>query len=281
MARKLRLSLCGLLGALVGLGIYGALINAGIARPLFSPVTRGDLALARSDRPGLRVLFVGNSFTFENSLPALVHDLAAGDPGARPIFSVEYVAPGWTLEAAARDQGLTKLLRDVRWDDVVLQEQSQLLSFPEGQWRKETLPYARTLEERISAAGARTLLFLTWGYEVGDRHNYPGDTYAAMQERLADGYSKLGAELGAEVVPAGVAWREALALRPQLPLWADDRRHPSLVGSYLGASAFYAALTGRDPAASRFTAGIGLERARFLRRIAGIARKSAVRDGST
>jgi len=281
MARKLRLSLCGLLGALVGLGIYGVLINAGVARPLFSPVTRGDLALARSDRSGLRVLFVGNSFTFENSLPALVHDLAAGDPGARPIFSVEYVAPGWTLEAAAQDQGLTKLLRDVHWDDVVLQEQSQLLSFPEGQWRKETLPYARTLEERINAAGAHTLLFLTWGYEVGDRHNYPADTYAAMQERLADGYSKLGTELGAEVVPVGVAWREALDLRPQLPLWADDRRHPSLVGSYLGASAFYAALTGRDPTASGFTAGIGLERARFLRRIAGIARKSAVPGGST
>lgn len=281
MARKLRLALCGILGVLVGLGIYGALSNAGVARPLFSPVTRGDLALARSDRPGLRVLFVGNSFTFENSLPALVHDLAAGDPGARPVYSVEYVAPGWTLEEAAGDHRLAKLLRDVHWDDVVLQEQSQLLSFPERQWREETLPYAQTLDRHIRAAGARTLLFLTWGYEIGDRHNNPRDTYAAMQARLVDGYTKLGGELGADIVPVGLAWRNALAARPQLPLWADDWRHPSLAGSYLGASVFYAALTGRDPAASRFTAGIGTERARFLRQIARIGRKSASSVGST
>ena len=281
MARKLRLSLCGIVGVLVGLGIYGALINAGVARPLFSPVTRGDLALARSDRAGLRVLFVGNSFTFENSLPALVHDLAAADPGARPVFSVEYVAPGWTLEGAAGDHGLAKLLREVHWDDVVLQEQSQLLSFPERQWRQDTLPYARTLERRISVTGARTLLFLTWGYEIGDRHNNPRDTYAAMQGRLVDGYTKLGAELAADVVPVGLAWRNALTLRPQLPLWAGDWRHPSLAGSYLGASVFYAALTGRDPVASSFTAGLGAERARFLRRIARIGRKSASVAGST
>ena len=281
MARKARLSLCGILGALVGLGIYGALINAGVARSLFGPVTGGDLALARSDRPGLRVLFVGNSFTFENSLPALVHDLAAGDPGGRPIFSVQYVAPGWTLQRAARDGHLAKLLRDVHWDDVVLQEQSQLLSFDEAQWRHETLPSARTLARRISAAGARTLLFMTWGYEIGDRHNNPHDTYRAMQARLGEGYTKLGEELGADVVPVGVAWRDALAARPQLPLWADDWRHPSLVGSYLGASVFYAALTGRDPAASRFTAGIGAERAYFLRKVAAIGRKSADPSGST
>src|SRR5437764_14599829 len=86
--------------------------------------------------------FVGNSFTFKNSLPALVHDLAAGDPGARPIFSVEYAAPGWSLHQADRDSGLARLLREVKWDVVVLQEKSWLLSYPEEQWRRSTYPFA-------------------------------------------------------------------------------------------------------------------------------------------
>ena len=150
------------------------------------------------------MLFVGNSFTFKNSLPALVHDLAAGDPGATPIFSVEYAAPGWSLQQADNDGSLAKLLREVRWDVVVLQEKSWLLSFPEGQWSRGTYPYTRDLHERISAAGARTLLFMTWGYTLGDRWHEPHDTYAAMQARLADGYSSSARNWGSGSYPPGL-----------------------------------------------------------------------------
>jgi hypothetical protein len=217
----------------------------------------------------LRVLFVGNSFTFENSLPTLVHDLAAADPGATPIFAVEYAAGGWSLQQANKDDGLDKLLREVHWDAVVLQEKSWVLSFPEEQWRRETYPSARRLHEKISAAGARTVLFMTWGYVLGDRWHEPHDTYAAMQARLADGYTKLGRDLGVQVAPAGLAWAEALRREPSLDLWADDGKHPGRLGSYLAACVFYAMLSGRDPARSRFTAGIGPGQARLLRQVAG------------
>jgi hypothetical protein len=260
----MRLLACGVAGIVLGLALYSGLVHVGLARSLFGPTLRGDIALARGDRPGLRVLFVGNSFTFENSLPALVHDLAAGDPGATPIFSVEYATPGWSLHQAAKDGGLAKLLREVRWDIVVLQEKSWFLSLPEDEWRRATYPSARDLHEKIAAAGARTLLFMTWGYAVGDRWHQPHDTYAAMQARLADGYSKLGTDLGARVVPAGLAWAEALSRKPDLRLWAGDGKHPSLLGSYLAACLFYAELTGRKPASSHFRAGIEPGQARLL-----------------
>ncbi len=184
MRRILRLLACAVAGIVLGLTLYSGLVYIGLARSLLAPTLRGDIALARGDRPGLRVLFVGNSFTFKNSLPALVHDLAAADPGATPIYSVEYAAPGWSLHQAAKDDGLTKLLREVHWDVVVLQEKSWLLSFSEQQWHRSTYPFARDLHEKISAAGARTLLFMTWGYVLGDRWNEPHDTYAEMQSRL-------------------------------------------------------------------------------------------------
>jgi hypothetical protein len=267
--RLLKLLPVAVAGIVLGVTLYSGLVHMGLARSLIGPSVRGDIDLARSDQRGLRVLFVGNSFTFENSMPALVHDLASGDPGATRIFAVEYAAPGWSLRQAKKDDGLDTLLREVRWDVVVLQEKSWVLSLPEQQWRHETYPSARRLHEKISAAGARTLLFMTWGYALGDRSHEPHDTYAAMQARLADGYSKLGRDLGVQVVPAGLAWAEALRREPSLDLWADDGKHPGRRGSYLAACVFYAMLSGRDPSGSRFTAGIVPGQARLLRQVAG------------
>lgn len=274
MKRFMRLLACAGVGVVLGVSVYVGLVRSGLAPSPFGPHARGDLALARSARPGLRVLFVGNSFTFRNGLARMVHDLAAGDNGGPQLFAVEYAAPGWTLKAASRDEGLTALLKDVRWNIVVLQEQSQLLSFAREEWRRETYPFARTLHQKISRAGGRTLLFMTWGYELGDRRNWPGDTFSGMQARLTRGYTELAAELPAPVVPAGLAWAEALRRRPRLDLWDSDGRHPNREGSYLAACVFYAVLTGRDPARSISTAGLPSADARFLQRIgAGVARR--------
>jgi hypothetical protein len=281
MRRLLRSLFLAVAGVVLGFALYSGLVHIGLARSLLAPNLRGDIALARSDRPGLRVLFVGNSFTFRNSLPRLVHELAAGDPGAPPIFSVEYAAGGWSLHQANKDDGLDKLLREVQWDVVVLQEKSWLLSLPEGQWRRETYPAARALHEKITGAGARTVLFMTWGYVRGDRLHEPHDTYTAMQLRLADGYSRLGSELGVQVAPAGLAWAEALRREPRLDLWAGDGQHPGRLGSYLAACVFYAILSGREPTRSRFTAGIQPGQARLLQQLAGDLPGLAVPTGST
>jgi hypothetical protein len=258
--------LCG--GLVAGIALYVGLIQAGVVPNPFGPIASGDLALARSDRPGLRVLFVGNSFTFKNDMPALVHQLAAGDHEARPVFAVQYTAPGWRLKKAAHDDGLTDLLSEVQWEAVVLQEQSQIPSLSIDERRRELYPFARSLQEKIARSGANTVLFMTWGYRDGDDTNWPGDTFAGMQARLARGYSELAAEIPASVAPVGLSWAEALRRRPGLPLWAGDGKHPSRMGSYLAACVFYAVLSGRDPTRSAFTAGLRKAEARFLQRVA-------------
>lgn len=245
-----------------------ALVQAGLTRSPFAPALTGDLALGRIDRAGLRVLFVGNSFTFYNSMPALVRRLAAADEGAPPIFVDDYTVGGWTLEDASRDPGLAAVLENGRWDFVVLQEQSQLLSFPAEQRRDETYPFARALQGQIASAGSRTVLFMTWGYKEGDPRNYPGDSFTAMQRRLAEGYSDLGKELAATVAPVGLAWEEALQREPRLDLWDSDGKHPNPAGSHLAACVFYTMLSGRDPAGSEFTGGLEPAEARLLQRVA-------------
>lgn len=259
---RLLLVLLALVGGFV---LWIAAIQAGVVRNPLDPVLRGDIELARSDRPGKRVLFVGNSFTFHNSLPRMVRQLAAADPGEKAVFAVQYAAPNWNLERAAEDGGLDRLLLEVDWDVIVLQEHSHGLAFSPEYRRDDTDPYARAI---IARSGARPLLFMTWGYRGGDDDNVPGDTYVAMQQRVAYNYRDLGQELGARVAPVGIAWAVALERRPGLDLWRRDGQHPNERGTYLGACVFYAVLSGRDPTGNSFTGGLDADNARFFQHVA-------------
>ena len=236
----------------------------------------GDLALVRSERPGLRVLFVGNSLTSTYAMPAMVSELAAGAPGGRAIFAVVYWRGGSTLDEAARDSRLVDLLEHGRWDYVVLQEQSQIPARPD--LRAELmLPAAAKLDGMAKQAGAETVLFMTWAREHGDPDAVPGDTHVAMQARLDEGYLEARAMLDASVAPVGQAWATAMQRQPGLRLWLPDGYHPARAGAYLGACVFYGLLARRDPARSRYTGGLDPAQARWLQ---GIARESLGRlDG--
>ena len=175
---------------LVLLALYVAFAKAGFVHSPFFVITEGDVEEAKSSDPGLRVLFVGNSLTYYNDMPHMLHELAAEDPGAQPVFPVSRTRGSWTLEGATEDKGLDGLLDDVRWDAVILQERSWYLATPESTWRKLTYPYADELRREIEMSGDRPVLFATWGYRdgLGD-----GDKYGAMQNRLLDGYGRLRA----------------------------------------------------------------------------------------
>jgi lysophospholipase L1-like esterase len=257
-----------LAGLLLGVGVFVTLVALGVVRDPLDPVIGGDLALARSTRPGLRVLFVGNSLTYYHDMPEMVGRLAAAEPGPQPLIAVSYTRGAARLSDFAGDGGLRRLLHQVRWDDVVLQEQSTIPSLPPAERAQRMDPAARTLNSLITGAGARTLLFMTPGYEHG---NGVGDSYQAMQLRLYQGYAAVGAAIGAEVVSVGVAWQDAHLRQPDLGLWSWDGTHPSTAGSYLDACMFYAALTGRSPVGNRYTAGIDPGTARFLQQTAAAA----------
>jgi hypothetical protein len=264
MRRFGRATLVVIAGILLGISAYAGLVKVGLARNPFAPVAAGDLRLARSDRDGVRVLFVGNSLTFRNDLPALVHGLGR----RKPIFAGSFTAPGWQLRQFAGDHELDRLLRDVHWDVVVLQEQSQVPSFSASDRAQEFTPYVQQLADEIRANDAQPLLFVTWAHRTGDRRNVEDDTYSAMQQRVDDGYRDAALASASAVAPVGPAWAEALTRRPQLELWAGDGTHPSRAGSYLAACVFFALLTRKSPIGNRFTDGLDPALARFLQRVA-------------
>jgi hypothetical protein len=58
-----------LVAVVAGFVLWVAAIQAGIVRNPLDPVLKGDIKLARSAQPGLRVLFVGNSLTLSQLAP--------------------------------------------------------------------------------------------------------------------------------------------------------------------------------------------------------------------
>src|SRR5262249_61988481 len=85
---------------------------------------------------------------------------------------------------------------------------------------------------------------------------------------LAEAYTVPGTPNTALVTPAGLAFARARQRQPELNLYAPDKRHPSLAGTYLAACTTFAALTGKTPVGNSYLAGIDEPTAKFLQEIA-------------
>ena len=112
--------------------------------------------------------------------------------------------------------------------------------------------------EIVRRHGGIPILFMSWAY--ADKPE--------MTAQLAEAYTRAGNDNGALVVPAGLAFARALQGRPDVKLYIADNRHPTLAGTYLAAATTYAAIQGRSPEASTYTAGLEADLASYLRSVA-------------
>lgn len=221
----------------------------------------------------LRVLFVGNSYSFK--IPKQFEQLARAEGQKLDVQQV--TKGGWTLAKHAGSQETLDQIVKGKWDIVVLQEQSQIPSLPENQRAKMMEPAAKALASVIRKANAIPVFFLTWGRKEGDKKNakhYPDDTYAAMQSRLRQGYDKAAQEAGgAYVVPVGEVWASVRSAGKDAGLYAKDGSHPAAAGNYLGACVFYCVFF--DQVVTSSTEGkvedaAGLARAASAARLGGL-----------
>ncbi len=118
--------------------------------------------------------------------------------------------------------------------------------------------YAKSYSDTARKHGAMPVFFMSWAY--ADKPE--------MTDQLAAAYVKAANDNDAFVVPAGFAFRRSLQLRPDINLYVDDKRHPSLAGTYLGAATVYAAVIGKSPVGLSYTAGLAPDVARHLQQVA-------------
>jgi hypothetical protein len=214
--------------------------------------------------PPLRVLFVGNSYTFVNDLPGMFARLAAA--GGFEVQTAMVAPGGWTLAQHAASAETLQAIRGTRWHYVVLQEQS-VVPAVERERAEHMVPAVRTLAREIADSGGAPLLYMTWGRRDGLPSAGYGD-FAAMQSALSEAFVAIARELGIGLAPVGAAWREAHARDPRIDLWQSDGSHPTVEGTYLAACVFYATMFKRSPVGLAYVAGLPAEQARVLQSVA-------------
>jgi len=198
---------------------------------------------ASAGDPCTRILFIGNSYTYVNDLPATFTQLASA--GGHRVQTGMAAEGGWTLAQHAGSAATIDMLTHSAWDDVVLQEQSELPAV-EPSRSSVMYPAARQLVALVRKAGATPIFFLTWGHRNGWPENGLPD-YGSMQAQLDSGYLSIAGELGAPVAPVGVAWWTASRQAPLPDLWQSDGSHPTAQGTYLAACVFYALVFRQSP----------------------------------
>jgi hypothetical protein len=219
------------------------------------------------------MMWVGNSFYYYNNS---MHNhvgaiLRSGDPKARfrqTSVTIGGSGFGWhDMESLFRPNAIGSYSfvgdNEVRFnklnklfDLVMMMDCSQCPIHP--QLAPIFTEYAKKYSDTARKNNAVPVFFMSWAYS--DKPE--------MTNQLAEAYIKAANDNDAMVIPAGLAFAKARAKRPDLNLYQNDKRHPSLAGTYLAAATVYASLFAKSPVGIKYDAGLGAETAAFLQGIA-------------
>lgn len=220
----------------------------------------------------LRVLFIGNSYTYVNDLPTLIGNMAAASGDY--LITASSTPGGNSLQQHSTNPTTLSLIAQGNWDYVVLQEQSQIPSFPDGQVDFMFFPYAKKLDSTIKATNtcAKTVFYMTWGRKNGDAGNCasfpPVCTYIGMDSLLQLRYTIAADSNNALLSPVAKVWRKLRTNNPSIELYSADESHPSINGSFAAACSFYSIFFKKNPALVSYNAGIPLADATIIKNTA-------------
>jgi len=187
-----------------------------------------------SQQKELKVLFVGNSYTYGYNLAHIV-SIMSEETSVKLVTRKSVIGGAhlWEHWKGQRELETKKIIAEGDFDIVILQDYSMsAINAPES-----TLKYVKLFSEYNSSFGARTFLFNTWAREKVPQ----------FQEEIDVMYEQAARENGAVRVPVGPAWQLALDLRPSVDLYTSDGSHPNELGTLLSAAVFVRTLTGELP----------------------------------
>jgi hypothetical protein len=192
------------------------------------------------------VLFVGNSYLYygdsvHNHVRRMAQE-AGFEPGSGFVYKSATIGG-----AALFDHNIEHLVNhenlrvDRPFEVVVLQGGSAAALSEERRrlFRDTALQYAGIIDE----ASGQTALYMTHAYVEPHERYQPG-----MIADIASLYIETGNEIGALVIPVGLAFEEAYRRRPEIELHKDfDGTHPDLAGTLLASFTVFASLYGASP----------------------------------
>ncbi len=232
------------------------------------------LLSAGTARAQLKVLFIGNSFTYGDhgtTSVATIFDRLAQAGGQVDPTTMMSAAGGTDYEYHNSNSTTLSAISSQLWDYVILQDYStEPTHYVDGSHSiADFNTFGNSLYNKVLANNPSTkiLLYETWSRPVANTQYITGTSSptsfastAEMQGELRQNYFNLAKSLNSahpnnpavQVAPVGDAWQNAGGLLPSsdpkfTDLFADDNYHGDDDGYYLAAAVFYAKIYGQSP----------------------------------
>ena len=197
----------------------------------------------------MKILFIGNSYTFYNDLPKMLLTLSENSEKDVTVHSVtkggRKLYENLSVGDKYHDQ-ITDLIQCNEYDVLILQEQSYFALINYDEFERGV----RGLAGLVNAK--RTVLYATWGRKTGsellEKHGWTTDE---MSDGLYEAYCKASKNMGAEVSPVGLCFKALNRTAPEIELYDPDLSHPSYAGSFVAALCHYFKIFGELPKSYR------------------------------
>ena len=230
-------------------------------------------------RDTLKMLFLGNSYTYYHTYPAIMKEIAWRE--GHYVDGSIFISGGYTMKAHMANKHSMEKVDKGGYDYVMLQDQSILPTLngtadDAGSAMEMTKMIMRV---RKSSPDAKVMLEITWGRRYG--HNnfgkyekyvnlYPHfySDYDAMQNRLIEVVTAEAVHNDAQVTPVGYAWQIVMHERPDINLYHNDNHHQSYAGSYLAAAVAYLTVCGEKFGSNPADGKLDSSTAAYLRSVA-------------
>jgi hypothetical protein len=178
-----------------------------------------------------KVLFIGNSLTYVNDLPAMLSAIAA--QAGKALVTADVTQGGFSLEDHFR-AGAAQAEIAKGYQLVILQQGPSALE----ESQVDLLRWATRFDPVIRNSGARPGLYMVW----------PELERFSRFDDVRNSYSNAALAINGMFIPGGEAWRASWRIDPALKFYGDDDFHPSTLGTYAIALSMFAEMFRQTPA---------------------------------
>lgn len=174
----------------------------------------------------IKILFIGNSLTYTNNLPALVSELARLDNKVLAFTSI--AKPNYAIIDHWGEGDAQREIESDAYHFVIAQQGPSALPESQVLLLEGATPYAELCKKNNS----QFALYMVW----------PSKSRSFDHDNVIFSYSQAAEKTESLLCPAGLAWKYAWEVDDDLPLYGPDFFHPSVMGSVLAAMTIYGSI---------------------------------------
>lgn len=175
----------------------------------------------------IRLLFIGNSLTYTNDVPALVKELGKNDSIRIQYKTMAY--PDYGLDDHLADGKVQEEIRTGNYTYVIIQQGPSAL--PASQ--VALMSSVKRFQELCAQTNqTKLVLYMVW----------PSKARLFDLDNVIHSYTEAAVKNGAVICSVGLAWKKTWQVEPSISLYGIDGFHPDIIGSLLAAMTIYGKL---------------------------------------